>query len=229
MRQPSLLPLGLVLGLAASLARAQTVSDLDAASHVVLPQATGFSLRVDQPRVEIERVLATVRIADQSATSTLELRLGNPGARDAEAILLVPVPDDAVVTSFAFAGAAREPTAKVLSRDEARRLYDGIVARLRDPALLEFAGQNVVRSSLFPVPAHGTQRVRITYEHLLPCDGDRVDYLLTRSESLAVQVPWQIEVDLSASSALASAYSPSHELATERRSDSHWHLATTAE
>jgi Ca-activated chloride channel family protein len=228
MHQQALVPMCLVFGLASGLARGQTLSDLDSASHVVMPQATGFSLRGDQPRVEIKRVLATVRIADQSATTTLELQLANPGARDAEAILLVPVPDEAVVTAFAFAGAAREPTAKVLSRDEARRLYDGIVARLRDPALLEFAGQNVVRSSLFPVPARGTQRVRLTYEHLLSCEGERADYLLPRSESLAVQVPWQIEVDLTSSSPLASVYSPSHELVTERRGDSHWHLATTA-
>jgi Ca-activated chloride channel family protein len=173
-------------------------------------------------------VLAAVRIVDQTATTTLEVALANPGARDAEAVLLVPVPDDAVVSAFAFAGAASEPTAKVLARDEARRLYDGIVAKLRDPALLEFAGVNLVRSSVFPVPAGGTQCVRLTYEHLLSGDGGRLDYVLPRSESLAARVPWQIEVDLRASSPIASAYSPSHELITERREESHWHLATTA-
>ena len=64
-----------------------------------------------------------------------------------------------------------------MPRPEARRIYDGLVSKVRDPALLEFAGYNLIRSSVFPVPPGGEQKVRITYEHLLAADGDRVDYV----------------------------------------------------
>ncbi len=42
---------------------------------------------------------------------------------------------------------------EILLADEARRLYEQIVNKVLDPALLEFAGYNLVRSSVFPVPA----------------------------------------------------------------------------
>ena len=74
------------------------------------------------------------------------------------------VPSGAVLKAFAFEGGNSEGTAKLLPREEARRIYDSIVAQTRDPALLEFVGNAVVKSSVFPVPANGTQKVRVTYE-----------------------------------------------------------------
>jgi Ca-activated chloride channel family protein len=154
--------------------------------------------------VVVTAVAAHVRIVDRAATTTLEFELHNPGGRDQEAVLLVPVPDGAAVSQFAFEGLAAEPTARILGRDEARRLYDEITAKLRDPALLEFAGLMCLRSSVFPVPAHGRQKIRLAYDHVLECDGDRVDYVLPRSEMLASDVPWRVTVDLQGRSASAT-------------------------
>jgi Ca-activated chloride channel family protein len=95
------------------------------------------------------------------------------------------------------------------------------VRRLRDPALLEFAGYNLIRSSVFPVPAHGTQKVRLTYHHLLPVVGGRVDYILPRSESLEVEAPWEVDVDIQAKAPIATVYSPSHEVLTKRDTPRH--------
>ena len=78
-------------------------------------------------------------------------------------MLLLPVPDKAAVSNFMFEGAASEPSAEILRHHEARRIYDNIVRSLRDPALLEFAGYNLIRTSVFPVEAHGRQRIRLTY------------------------------------------------------------------
>jgi Ca-activated chloride channel family protein len=188
-----------------------------AASHLVIPQARAFPLRRDG-RVAISEVNAAVSIVEQVAATTLEIGLSNPGSRQEEAELLVPVPDGAVVSSFLFEGPAAEPTARLLPRAEARALYDSIVRQLRDPALLEFAGYNFIRSSVFPVPAGGTQRVRLTYEQVLPADGPRVDYVLPRSEALeSAAVPWKLSMRLRSSRPISTAYSPSHAIASERR------------
>jgi Ca-activated chloride channel family protein len=90
------------------------------------------------------------------------------------------------------------------------------VAQARDPALLEFAGFNLVRSSVFPVEPGGTQAVRLTYEHLLPTSGDRVDYVLPRTESIEYTIPWKIAVKISSRTPIAAIYSPSHRLRTTR-------------
>ena len=128
--------------------------------------------------------------------------------------LLIPVPAGAVIKSFTFQGEAKEQQTELLTKRDARSTFDSIVARLKDPALLEFAGFNLVRTSVFPVPASGDQKIRIVYEHLLTAEGDRVDYVLPRSCSVVYDTPWKIKVDISSKRPITTVYSPSHQLTT---------------
>ena len=185
------------------------------ASHIVIPQARSFALD-RQATAEITEIAAAINIIEQVATTALDIRLRNPAGRRLEAELIVPVPDGAVIRGFTFQGSAAEPTAQVLPKDEARSIYEQIVAKTRDPALLEFAGYNLVRSSIFPIEANGTQAVRLVYETLLVADGDRVDYVLPRSESLQYSVPWKATVRIRSKHPISTLYSPSHRLQTFR-------------
>jgi len=188
-----------------------------AASNLIIPQARAYAMRPEAQLIKISEVAADVRILQQVATTTMDVSLANTGTRQQQAEMFVPVPDGAVIRSFTFAGSASEPTAKLLPKFEAQALYRSIVNKLRDPALLEFAGYNLVRSSVFPVPAHGTQRVRLVYEHLLSADGNRVDYVLPRSESFeATATPWKITVQVRSKSPIGAVYSPSHQIGVER-------------
>jgi len=186
-------------------------------SHVLVPQARAYSLTAGRPQIQLESVRADVRLLEQTARTTLEIVISNPGGARAEAVVLLPVPEGAAVSSFLFEGEGAEPSARLLPREEARRTYNSIVARIKDPALLEFAGINLVRSSVFPVPAHGTQRLRLSYEHLLVADGPRVDYYLPRSESLDARVPWKIDVRIQSEKAISMVYSPTHDIEFVRR------------
>ena len=58
----------------------------------------------------------------------LQFELQNPARRVQEAVLLLPVPDGAAVSSFAFDGPATEPTARLLPRDEARALFENMLS-----------------------------------------------------------------------------------------------------
>ncbi|MCK4305690.1 MAG: VWA domain-containing protein [Candidatus Eisenbacteria sp.] len=185
------------------------------APNVIVPQTRVFPIG-QRDVVEIVEVNAHVVIREQIATTTMEIRLENPTRRRLEAELIVPVPEGAVVKGFAFEGPAQEPTAKVLPRDKARRIYDRIVAQVRDPALLEFLGYNLVRSSVFPVEGRGSQAIQLIYEHLLPTDGHRVDYVLPRSESLDYRVPWYVSVRIESDRDISTVYSPTHRLDVER-------------
>lgn len=209
-------PLLLLLVLVAPLASAPAQSPhqwVVPSRASLVPMGSGIPVRVTAAR-------AHVRIADRAATTTLEFELQNPAPRDQEAVLLLPVPDGAAVSAFTFLGSASEPTAKILPRDEARRLYDEITSKLRDPALLEFVGWNCLRSSVFPVPANGVQKLRLRYDHLLASDGDRIDYVLPRSELLGSEAPWAITVELTARAPIGVLHSPSHEVDVQERSPS---------
>lgn len=200
----------------AAMAQSALPVEFGSARNVIIPQSRAFALYESPVRIRITGIGAQVRIVHGTARTTLQVDLINTSRQREEAVLLLPVPEGAVVSGFAFEGASREPTAKVLRADEARRLYDQIVARIRDPALLEFAGYNLVRSSVFPIPPGGRQRIRLTYEHILAGEGDRVDYILPRSEALDNRVPWRISVDLQAAHPVSMVYSPSHDLITRR-------------
>jgi uncharacterized protein YegL len=211
---------GIILALCIGQAGAQVhlSSRVTVASNLIVPQRRAFS--VDRrAAVEITGVKVGVVILEQVATTTMDISLRNPTNRRTEAELIVPVPDGVAVRSFTFQGAASEPTAQLIPKEEAKRTYDAIVAKLRDPALLEFIGYNLIRSSVFPVDARGTQKVRLTYEHLLPADGGRVDYVLPRTESLDYGVPWEVSVRVKSKQPISTVYSPSHKLETTRVSE----------
>jgi Ca-activated chloride channel family protein len=220
--------IALTFALTAPTARAQVALD-SRASHVVIPSCRAFPLVRGLQPILIESVSARVKIVEHVAETTLDVALRNPGGTAAEAILLLPIPAGAAVSAFAFEGGAPEPTARLLPEAEARRLYDSIVAQTRDPALLEFAGYQLIRSSLFPVPAGATQRVRLTWESILEADGSRIDYALPRSESIDARCPWHIAIDFKSSSPISTVYSPSHEIRSRRAAPGHFLADTGAE
>ena len=183
---------------------------LSGVSHVIVPQARGFAMRAGDVGLSITRVNAAVSILEQAATTTLTITVGNPGPRRAEAVLLLPTAPGAAVSAFQLGGGKSAASARLLPRNEARRTYDAIVAKIKDPALLEFAGYDLIRSSVFPVPPRGTQTLRITWDHLVPKSGARTDFTLTRSEALGAKTPWEISVRLRSKRPISTVYSPSH-------------------
>jgi Ca-activated chloride channel family protein len=186
-------------------------------SNVLIPQSRAWAF---DPRhreaVEVTKVDVLIDIVEVTATTTIEIHLVNRTAQRQEAELIVPVPDGAVVRGFAYDGPSGQITAQVLPREEAKRIYESLVSRIRDPALAEFIGYNLIRSSVFPVEANGKQTVRITYEHLLDVDGPRVDYVLPRTESLQYAVPWKVTARIKAARPISTVYSASHKLEMER-------------
>lgn len=207
-------------GLALAVAAVSPAAAQRADHNIVLPQSRVLLPEITESSVRIETVDVRVAIREQVATTTVAIELRNPAGRAQESRLLMPVPDGAAVRQFRLEGLPNEGIAKVLTREEARRIYEEIVRKTRDPGLIEFVGYNLIQSSVFPVPANGTQRMELVYEQVLPADGSRVDYVLPRSESLeASGVRWSMSATVESARAIGAVYSPSHELATERQAD----------
>ena len=190
------------------------------APNVIVPQSRARAFAPERRgAIEITDISVLIDILESTATTTIEIRLHNTSNRRQEAELIVPVPDGAVVRGFAYDGPHGEITAKVLPKEEARRIYQQLVSKIRDPALVEFIGYNLIRSSVFPVEAGGKQKMRLTYEHLLEVDGSRVDYVLPRTESLEYAVPWKVTANIKAKRPISTVYSASHKLDIKRVND----------
>lgn len=186
------------------------------ATNVIVPQSRVVAANGATSAIRVAQITAEIDIAQRVGVTALSIDLENLSAIQQEAELLIPVPDDAVLRSFDFTGKSQEPTTQLLPRGAAKATYDSLVSRVRDPALLEFAGRATVRSSVFPIPPREKMRVRLVYEHLLPADGDRIDYELPRSEIHSGSVPWRVEARIQAIRPISTVYSPSHAMKTER-------------
>ena len=64
----------------------------------------------------------------------------------------------------------------MLEAKKARRIYEDIVRQMRDPALLEYVGRDLVKLRIFPIEPHQVRRVRFQYSQMLrrenPCNAD---------------------------------------------------------
>lgn len=195
-------------------------------TNIVVPQAShGHGIIWRSPPqgaqpIQVSAVAGDIDINDGVGTTNVKMTLRNPGSVQQEAQLLVPIPAGAAIRTFGFDGGGMEPTAKILPKDEARRIYEAIVRKAQDPALLEFVGYSLVKSSVFPVPPGGSQTISLTYEQVLPRDGDRIDFVLPRTGSLeSTGTQWSVKGRVRSSRPITTLYSPSHELRTTRTND----------
>lgn len=185
---------------------------------IIVPQSRTYGI----PRpgsISVTKVDVRIEIRDQSAATSIDFHLTNSGSFPQETKLIFPIQNQVVVKGLSFSGLKGEGVAEVMERDAARRIYDSIVARMRDPALLEFIGYNLIQTSVFPIPPRTTEIVTLSYEELLPVTGNRLDYTLLRSESVEYGAPWHISGSIRSSQGISTVYSPSHELSLNRISD----------
>lgn len=196
-------------------AYSQEADDGLAARNIILPQRRVIrpADRMVRQAVGMEKVNARILVNGRSAVTTLELNVRNDGSSPAEAELLLPVPEGVVVKGFYYGDGKTAWQASLMPAAEARRLYDRIVARRKDPALLEFAGYGAIRTSVFPVPPRSSVKLGVVYEELLTPTEHRLDYVLPRTEALSGSVPWTVRVELApGKDGPGNVFTPSHQM-----------------
>jgi Ca-activated chloride channel family protein len=207
------------------LAGAAALAVLPIARQIISsPQQDGPATVVVRPgrALQLETLKATIRIRDAAATTDLELAFRNVNNAPAEETFLWPVPDGSSVSKFELWVDGKPQKAELLDKDKARGIYEDIVRRQRDPGLLEWAGYGCVRASVFPVPARGEGRVRLSYQTLMPASGGAFEYSLPlRMTAAAPQGVRSFVIDgsIESSRALAAIYSPSHNIDIRRSGD----------
>jgi Ca-activated chloride channel family protein len=120
------------------------------------PRGAGGSLKLVRHDVQ-------VRIHQPLAEITVTQEFDNPHAVQLEAYYYYPVPRGATVTNLALWVNGKRREARVLERQKAREIYQGIVNEKRDPALVERLSDELFRIRIFPVPARGRQRVELRF------------------------------------------------------------------
>ena len=161
----------------------------------------------------------SVSIEDQVATTKVDQVFVNDADFAVEGTYIFPLPEDAAVSSFDMWVDGKRLEGKLLGRDEARRIYEDIVRRQKDPALLEYAGRGAFQARIFPIPPRGERRIELAYTQVLPQQSGLVHYrypLNTEKFSARPLSEVAISVELSGRTPLRAIYSPSHEVQVER-------------
>jgi Ca-activated chloride channel homolog len=218
------LPLAFVLTLALTLTSALTLSSRPAAADgIIIPHPPP-----DQPipwrdvPLVIKYHRVDVTIVDQVATTKVDQVFVNEASYPVEGTYIFPLPEDAAISSFDMWVDGQKLEGKLLGRDEARAIYEDIVRRQRDPALLEYVGRGAFQASIFPIPPGGQRRIELTYSQVLPQTAGLVHYrypLNTEKFSSKEIEEVAVTVHLADKAPIRAIYSPSHPVQVVREGD----------
>jgi Ca-activated chloride channel family protein len=173
----------------------------------------GPSRLVTLPRaLPIKSIKIDTKILSQVATTHVEQIFRNDTDATLEGTYLFPIPEAASISEFAIWDGDRRLVGEVRSREEARRIYDEIVRRRRDPGLLEYAGKDLFQASIFPIPPHSDKKLEITYTQVVRAESGTVAYRypLGTGRQLAQIGTVTGRIDLESKDPLRNIYSPTH-------------------
>ncbi|MBU4200512.1 MAG: VIT and VWA domain-containing protein [Verrucomicrobia bacterium] len=172
--------------------------------------------------LEVKYHHVTVKIQDQVAVTEVDQTFFNPNNQQLEGTYMFPVPRGAQVDKFSMDINGKQVEAELLDADKARKIYEDIVRKMKDPALLEYAGQSLFKLRIFPIEPRSEKRIKLQYTHLLRNDNGLVEYLYplnTEKFSAAPVKSVALKVELECKQPIKSVYSPSHPVEIKRPAD----------
>jgi Ca-activated chloride channel family protein len=181
----------------------------------------------DMQPLAMVRHQVSVAIEDQAAVTRVEQTFRNDSSRQLEATYLFPVPKGASVRRFSMWVDGKEVNGELVEAGKARQIYTDIVRRTQDPGLLEYMDANLIRLRVFPVPAHGDQKLSLSFTSVAHSDGGLIEYtypLRADSKSAATLESFSLDVKLKSQHAIQSVYSPSHPVTVTRAGDRQAHV-----
>jgi len=178
---------------------------------------------IPMPRaLPVKSIKIETKIAAQVATTHVEQVFRNDTDATLEGTYFFPIPESASIAEFAIWDGDKRLVGEVRSREEARRIYDEIVRRQRDPGLLEYAGRDLFQASVFPIPPHSDKKLELTYTQVLKAEGGTVNYrypLGTGRNVARITGTVSGRVEVEGREPVRNVYSPSHEIDVARKGE----------
>jgi Ca-activated chloride channel family protein len=176
------------------------------------------------PYLTVQNHRVNVTIANQIATTRVDQVFRNDSLWSLEGTYIFPLPENAAISRFDMWINGEKVAGQLYTKEEARRIYDDIVRRRLDPALLEYVGRDLFQASIFPIAPGDTRRVEIEYSQILPIDNGLVQYVYPLSTEKFSAKPLEnvsVSVDLTANEPLKAIYSASHPVSVQREGRTH--------
>jgi Ca-activated chloride channel family protein len=207
---------------------ALTLAIVFAAFHVGIGEAhaVGYLVptRADVEPLAIRYHRVQVGVRERVAETRVEQTFTNHTDEVLEATYIFPVPEGATVSGFAMWVNGRRQEGELLDARQARTIYEQIVARMRDPGLVEHIGGNLFRARVFPIAPRSEQRVEIRFSQTLGYEGGIVHYrypLRTAGRAARTTQDFTLSADIVSRTPIRAVYSPTHAIAVARPDEHH--------
>ena len=167
--------------------------------------------------IESEEIVADVSgsVARVDVSQTFK----NEGSSTIETAFVFPLPYDGAVDSMTLLVDGKETPAQLVDAEEARKQYEEIVRKARDPALLEWVGVGLFKTSVFPIPAGESRTVTMRYTQVLRAGAGLTEFFFPLSAAKYSSKPIKkisFDVSISGNSEIKTVYSPTFDLKIER-------------
>jgi Ca-activated chloride channel homolog len=170
----------------------------------------------------VRELTIDAQIREQVARVQVTQTFVNHGSTPIEAQFVFPLPYDGAIDKLTLLVDGKEFPAQLLSKEEARRRYEAIVRSNRDPALLEWMGQGLFQTSVFPIPPGAERKVVIEYRQLLRKFQSLTELLCPLAAARFTSRPLEklsVRIVIEAPANLRNVYSPTHPVNIERPND----------
>ncbi|MBY0527099.1 MAG: FecR domain-containing protein [Gemmataceae bacterium] len=169
-------------------------------------QAANLSLRKYHVDVHIE---------DGFARTTIDQTYFNHEARRLEGTFHFPLPPDASLSRLAMYVDGVLMEGGMAERDFARNVYEEIVTRQKDPALLEWVDGSTFKMRVFPLEARQEKRIVLSYSQKLGSSYGTAQYRFPAGHSLGSVRDWSFQACVKHGAALGWS-STSHTLTAKK-------------
>jgi Ca-activated chloride channel family protein len=180
------------------------------------------SCGITSPDVYRQSSDVRVDLADRVLHYEITETFVNRGGRVGEADFMFPLPKGAAFQDLKLSINGEMVSGETMSADRARQIYEEIVRRQRDPALLEWMGYGLLRARIFPIAPGEVKKVVVRFQAVAEREGDalRVDYFRgLRSNQFASGSPEghvSFMLTYPNDATYGTAYSPTHSIFEDR-------------
>lgn len=161
----------------------------------------------------------SVKINGQIAVTSIDQEFYNPNPSRLEGTYYFPLPLGAQIGQFTMDIGGKQVQAELLPADKARQIYEDIVRKAKDPALLEYGDRGAFKVRIFPIEPNGRKRITISYTQVLKADAGLISYVYPLNTEKFSAKPLKnvsVKVDLESDRPIKSIYSPSHDVEIKR-------------
>src|SRR5205085_6282874 len=163
----------------------------------------------EQVRLSLRNYHVDVYIEDGFARTTIDQTYFNHTFGRIEGTFHFPLPADASLSRLAMYVDGVLNEGGMVERNYGRSVYESIVTKMQDPALLEWVDGTTFKMRVFPLEPRQEKRIILSYTQKLPALYGRTSYRFPAGHSLQVVDHWSFHGRVKNAGGLAW-NSPSH-------------------